>query len=91
MGQYINPPDMSKEDFLLKNGRLLPVPPAWPTNYEDGLVVLVSNGSFNAAGICYSRREFAEFMDSRDTRPKTWWLVNKELLAPYCPASRWEA
>ena len=76
MGFYVNPPNERKEDFLSKNG----------TRVSEGLrycdvpagelpVILVDNGPFTAAAIAYSEREFQEFMDPRDRRPKKIFLV----------------
>lgn len=82
---YINPPDMTKEQFLANHGTKLPSP---PTEHEvdDQLVVcLVDNGPFTAAGIAYSPEELTAFQVPTDHRPKTWFLVAKELLNPYLP------
>jgi hypothetical protein len=88
MGQYINPPGETKEAFLLKNGT--PAEASWPIDNSFGLVCLLNNGSFNAAGICFDRKELEEFNDSRDDRPKRWFLVKRDLLRPYCPDERWK-
>ena len=48
------------------------------------LVCLVDNYYFFAAGIAYCNREFMHF-DIPDGRPKEWYLVDTELIAPKCP------
>jgi hypothetical protein len=84
MGMYINPPGDTKENFLWKNGAAIPQEEAeLHDDFEDILlVVLIDNGNFTAAGICYSEAEKQAFLHP-DSRPKTWWLVKKELLEPY--------
>jgi len=43
-----------------------------------GLVCVIDNGLFDAAGYCYNLREFLEFSNPDDTRPKTWLLMDKK-------------
>ncbi len=49
---------------------------------KDGIlpVVLMDNGPFTAAGVCYSKRELEAFTDSSDSRPKKYYLVKIEKL-----------
>ena len=84
MGYYINPSNMPKEQWLEENGQN--VSPKFAREHKiDGryLVCLVDNGPFTAAGICYDDRERDAFLIP-DQRPKTWYLVSKELLQPFC-------
>lgn len=82
MGYYINPPDMSKEQFLQKHGT--PINPNdYQFNEEKLPVCLVDNGWMTAAGIAPDARELAVFNDPADARPKLWFEVSRELLAPY--------
>lgn len=85
MGYYVNPPDQSKESFLRQNGRAVSVSEA-RESFATGVempVVLMDNGMFTAAGIGFSLAEFDAFTHPSDTRPKTIFLVKKELLQPY--------
>lgn len=81
MGAYINPPDMSKEKWLsINGGDVLNGAPEWETVPLGHLpVCLVDNGTFTAAGICYTEdvlNQFARF----DGRPKLWLFVETEKL-----------
>lgn len=77
MGLYINPTDMSKEDWLARNGK---------PGYEEFIdpstgdisVCLVENGYFTAAAVAYSKREFDAFSRPSDGRPKLWFRVPVE-------------
>ena len=80
MGYYINPPNETKEVFLQREGKIIKNI-AWediPKGYLP--VVIVDNGSFTAAGIAYSKREFIHFISSDDRRPKKIYLVEIEKL-----------
>lgn len=81
MGEYINPTERTKEQFLETEGREISAP---------GLVLpgelpvcLVSNGAFTAAGIAYDEREIKAFSEPGDYRPKRWYAVSYEKLSPY--------
>ena len=52
MGFYVNPPDMTKEEWLQKHGQVTETP-AWPVPEGTILVCLVKNPTFTAAGIAY--------------------------------------
>lgn len=84
MGYYINPPDMSKEQFLEVHGKPLPDPAGFDFATDNLPVCLVDNIAlgFTAAGICYNARERDVFI-SPDGRPKKWFTVSRELLKPY--------
>jgi len=64
MGKYINPPDMTKEQFLEEHGTVLSQEDFLFNefdNYEKlGAMVVawVDNGPFTAAIICFSKREY---------------------------------
>lgn len=84
MGYYINPSDMTKEEFLAKHGKPLSQSTIEAFNYNgDTLpVCLVDNGIFTAAGIAYSFNEAQAFLHP-DHRPKQWFEVSREDLKPY--------
>jgi len=89
MGQYINPPDMTKERFLHESGRRIKHPiEAAPDEFP---VCLVDNGPFTAAGIAYDDREVEEFSKPTDHRPKAWFAVKRSLLTPYMSDYAWRA
>jgi hypothetical protein len=79
MGCYVNPRDgSSKEVWLLEHGCLVGhlrgssvQVPGWST-FEAGHlpVVLVRNGVFNAAGVCYCEAEYREFTALDDGRER---------------------
>lgn len=64
-------------------------PSAYETDFMDaqkamehpdlGVIVVVDNGPFEAAGYCFSQREFEAFTDFRDTRPKRFVVMDKEV------------
>ena len=83
MGYYIDPPDMSKEEFLRKHGTLMKeVPSEYDFSGDSLPICLVDNGLFTAAGIMYSQRELDAFKHP-DGRPKFWFEVSREDLKPY--------
>lgn len=77
MGCYINPPGMSKEDWLLLYA--LPLRSA-PSPVDSILidyvpVCWVDNGDFTAAGVAYSAEEQRRFSNPNDPRPKLWFYA----------------
>jgi hypothetical protein len=93
MGCYVNPPDMSKEEFLKKNGSPLSKQEFLDANFDtlnaEGkmVVILVDNGPFTAAAIANSDRELKYWQDEkssgRDYRPATYYTCPIDLLKPY--------
>lgn len=82
MGYYIQRDDdenFGKAEFLIeKHGaRLLPTAPEW--NDTDGIVCVVNNGSFEAAGYCYSPSELKAFKADSGPRqrPRKWLVMDK--------------
>lgn len=82
MGYYINPPDMSKEQFLAQHGRRLDPDESFDFKGDSLPVCWVDNGPFTAAGIAYDQREMDAFKHP-DSRTKRWFKVSKEALKPY--------
>lgn len=83
MGVYVNPIDMTKEEWLESFGEKLSEAPASIDEHPGSLpVCLVDNGLFTAAGVAYSEVELEVFAyRPGDTRPKTWyWVPVKRLL-----------
>jgi hypothetical protein len=90
MGYYINPPDCTKEHWLATKGTVISRPLSLDDVGPNHLpVCLVDNGPFRAAGIAYSQSELDAWNQDEldgDRRPRTWYRVSKEALAPYLPA-----
>lgn len=87
MGYYINPPDCSKEEFLLRHGIPVELPKTLTMLFGDKAllpVCLVDNGAFTAAGIAYCPQE-AQAFAKPDGRAKQWYLVLRNDLVPYYP------
>jgi len=85
MGIYINPPECSKEEWLIENG--IPVFDTPSIDYREGYlpVCLVGNRAFTAAAVCPDEREVDAFSDPSDERPKQWFIVPIEKLTEVCP------
>ena len=84
MGIYINPQNMQKEDFLTKFGKQISEEEfkdwKFVKNQEDIPVCLIQNPYFTAAAVAYDKQEVEDCTYYSDTRPKEFYLVNKELL-----------
>lgn len=92
MGFYINPPDMSKEDWLDKHAFKMGTPEglantAGPPEYYP--VCWVNNGPFTAAVIAYSPQEYeyflSGFLNGTDRRPHRWYVVPRAALLELMP------
>jgi hypothetical protein len=91
MGYFINPPDMTKEEFIAKHtievvrnfrGKAHEIFSS--RNKNEAIVVLVDNGPFTAAGIAFDENELAAFIDNpRDYRPMCVFVLPKAVLKPY--------
>ena len=84
MGIYINPIDMTKEDWLILHGTIIPQKDAreFQWNKKTFVVCLINNGGFTAAGVMFSKKELAYFLDtfregSSDLRPTSWFTAEK--------------
>ena len=82
MGYYINPTDMTKEEWIAKHGTLITTFFEW--THDTMPVCLVDNGPFKVLAIAYSPAELKEFLRP-DSREKIWYLVPLEHLLPYLP------
>jgi len=82
MGDYINPKNMTKEEWLEKNAMQIKMSDFITAEFSGGerLMVLVDNGAFTACAVCYSPEElecFKELIRSgRNDRPMTFWIGN---------------
>lgn len=93
MGCYINPENMTKEEWLEKNAQELKTSNmAGSFSWEDKskrLIILVDNGPFTAAAVLYSQREAQHFlipmMEGRDLRPIKVYIANTEDLKAVSP------
>lgn len=85
MGYYINPPKLTKEEFLEKHGRPLLSGEVLAFDWERNElpVCLVDNGLFTAAAIAINVRERDAFLRPNDHRPKVWFAVSTTDLKPY--------
>lgn len=82
MGEYVNPDNKSKEDFLAKNGTQIDAGSlAGLLNDSDNVgVCLVDNGKFTAAAVAYNMREVTEFTREDDYRPRKFYSVPRAAL-----------
>jgi hypothetical protein len=78
MGCYVNPKDMTKEQWLHLNGDKYDYPD-WETD-DTRWVCLVDNGPFTAAGVCFDEVELRNFNRTDDNRYKEWYLVEIDKL-----------
>ena len=87
MGAYINSDKMSKEQWLAENATEVSYGDfTWKDTPKGGLpVVLVSNGFFTAAAVCYCEGEFNVFTDPNERRPRRFFYAKEadlHLVAP---------
>jgi hypothetical protein len=86
MGFYINPADMTKEEWFDKNVQRYSNTPV-EHNYlkDDDLVCCVwfMNPGFTALGIAFSKNELVAFSDPSDPRLKRWGYFPRKIVEPY--------
>ena len=87
MGAYVNSDEMTKETWLaihaveVVSGEL-----SFDKRPKDSLpIVLVHNGPFTAAAICYCESEFNCFTDKNDRRPKRFFYAKETDLHSVSP------
>ncbi|MCK5610162.1 hypothetical protein KAR91_50275 [Candidatus Pacearchaeota archaeon] len=91
MGAYINPEDITKEDWLTDNAtEYLTIAEAEKAakDSEGMIVVLLDNGPFTAAGIVFSDDELVAFTHHDDMRPKRFFVATVPDLMHVCPELR---
>jgi hypothetical protein len=77
MGFYIETDGpVNKADYLVKNHGGVKI--REPKEWEEGLVCVVENGMFDAAGYCFSEKEFETFT-TPDRRFKIWVKMDDKL------------
>lgn len=89
MGYYINKTRKKEElgaGFVLKYNALKEdgaVPIARPTIWKEGLVCLINNGMFAAAGYAYNEDEMRVFLEGEEGRAVQWFVYEhaKEMAA----------
>jgi len=88
MGYYVNPTDMTKLEFLEQNGHPVSEEAVRKYTYDQDTlpVCLVHNATFVAAGIAVDERERGRFLREMGGREHQWYLVPRDVLAPFLPA-----
>ena len=80
MGAYVNPTNETKESFLSREGKIVNHI-NWSELPKGELpVILIDNGLFTAAGICYCENELKAFFGPNDFRQKEIYIVPVEKL-----------
>lgn len=83
MGYYIETDAINgKAQYLVKNygGKLVTRQEFLAADVkENGLIIVVNNGYFEAAGFCFNDGERQAFTDLSDDRPKQYVIMNRSL------------
>ena len=81
MGLYLNPADMTKEEWLGKHARIERNP---ESHKKEGytLACWVDNGWMTAVGLCYSDAEFKAFQYD-DGRPRRFLWIPDNLIGEF--------
>lgn len=88
MGMYIETDsNKNKAEYIIKKMRGVRAPSADAAKRmasSIGIpVCVVDNGPFEAAGVCYSQKEFNAFTQPEDYRDKTWLIVPRQEIINY--------
>ena len=94
MGYYIETPmPVGKAKYIAEHydGQIVPQ----PTSYEDipeskGLIVVLDNGFFEAAGFVFSELEFEAFTDVGDIRPRKFVLIDRKEAEDLSGYTEWQ-
>lgn len=86
MGIYVNPKDVTKEEWLSVNAVAVHEPEKFDAADNMLPVCLVDNGRFTAAGVCDSQDELQAFKYP-DGRPRVWFLCSIDKLKTVTPES----
>lgn len=83
MGYYVQTPqhrNKAEQIVALFGGVIIPQPESLSAiPYDKALIVVVSNGAFDAAGLAFNQEEFEAFTLPSDPRAKKFVLVDKAL------------
>lgn len=82
MGYYIEGPSKGKVEYIIKNWKAVEIPQPGTFSSilpQHGLICVVDNGLFEAAGFCFDAQEFDAFTRPDDYRPKTWLIMPRDL------------
>jgi hypothetical protein len=84
MGFYINTDDSTgKVKWLVEraNGKVVSLLEAKHAMKDPnlGVIVVIDNVMFEAAGFMFSQKEFETFTNPKDSRPKTYVVISREL------------
>lgn len=94
---YINPPTMTKEQWLTHNATQVDADRVRNFDFDSSLtadtfpIIWADNGGFTAAGVAPDAAERNRWFierDPPDLRPKTYWLVKKEVFFTLHPEYR---
>lgn len=82
MGFYIECiSEKCKSQYLVSeySAKIIPKPKKFlDIDADKGLICVIDNGEWEAAGFCYSEKEFKRF-SSDDGRKKTWLIMDKNV------------
>jgi hypothetical protein len=87
MGYYINPPHLTKREFLDQEGHPISMEALRKYTFDQDTlpVCLVQNEAFDAAAIAYDEKEMRRMIEGTGIREHQWYLVPRDILAPYLP------
>lgn len=83
MGFYVQGPNFGKEKHIAEKFHAVEVTQeqARQALHEGkGVVCVLTNALFEAAGFAYDEREFDSFADPTDHRPKKWLVMDRQTL-----------
>ena len=85
MGLYINPPTMTKEEFLAAHAERVTEQRIQKFLFDPDKMALplclVDNGNFTALAVGFDKQETLRWHDKRDFRPKKFYIICKNVLA----------
>jgi hypothetical protein len=91
MGFYLDPTDITKEEWLEKHGRLMPLgTPFSARGLNEIPIVLLHNPTFTAAAITCDEGEYnyVNTLTFYDRRPRQIYFVSLDALLIECPFMR---
>ena len=81
MGYYVQGPANGKEQHIVNtlNGRIVDKETAKAQVESGGVIVVMHNGPFDAAGFAYDMKEFRSMTLPHDSRPKTFVIIDRKV------------